>query len=838
MMRLSILLLGLAAGAAAVSTASLPFKHLSGPPSEFPIHRVPRTKDSHVGENSFTRPLKLYKELQGSEKSVTYSLLVDSISSWGFSIFSPLVDKLSLSLVSPSGKQVDLSQYVHNASFSPVLSSTGNEEVPAPVYIFSNVSGIATNRPPSSHPQSRDPSTFPNLDDFKTVYERGEYKLTVSDPTGAAKAAARSWLSAAGVRKDHKEDTSGRLVLFNRGPLGIVSELSTYRMRVHSPVGVRVSIGFGNGPRAQAETAAPQDKVHEATLELTLPNGEVESLPMHDDGLEGDITAGDGEWHVQVTATFAGTYVARAEVSGTTTDGVAFKRSTQQMLAVGHDDISWDSSVVVVSHPAVGVVETAPARHVPAKVAALHADPAHAGPAVVAAADVVEVMIGVTGSMSPKYRVYAEVHDVNGGVAWVGGMCLPQEVTPSAAKIVANDAPKAAVAKVTVLSFFVDGALLKGTKGPYTLQQITAYDVDSNIPLTFDDEISLPPSFSAAAAVAARRATEAYAAATEALARLPHGDAVMQARKAPAGAWDSVHVRFGAPPAALFTGAFGSSVRGMTHPSREVVVAALGPRVAATVESVVRGNATLRGAAGDSGTALLHGYCAGENPFEQDKDLFTHNPHFFSDPGQSRSNDQFAQLVHEFMSASVSSYASVGHSQGGTVSTHLSNFYWSGVDRFTYEGLAAGVPARTLRTRVVGSRRPVQSIGTPYNGCTAAGSAADLGKVFSVGCGTNFDMSVDGAKLWITGISTAVKENVWYATTTYEQGNLLGDYCSMPMNLVLQWPNDGTSELKYTALVGGNSMGNTEKQCHTADMAYDAQYFDRTRNAEFNSHTV
>lgn len=75
--------------------------------------------------------------------------------------------------------------------------------------------------------------------------------------------------------------------------------------------------------------------------------------------------------------------------------------------------------------------------------------------------------------------------------------------------------------------------------------------------------------------------------------------------------------------------------------------------------------------------------------------------------------------------------------------------------------------------------RKIQSIGTPYqgsyrrkfteiSGCTAAGSAANLGSAFGVGCGDNFDLSLDGAVLWLSGISSDAKANVYYYTTTYK----------------------------------------------------------------------
>jgi len=56
--------------------------------------------------------------------------------------------------------------------------------------------------------------------------------------------------------------------------------------------------------------------------------------------------------------------------------------------------------------------------------------------------------------------------------------------------------------------------------------------------------------------------------------------------------------------------------------------------------------------------------------------------------------------------------------------------------------------------------------------------------------------------------------------------------------MVLDWPNDGTTELDRAALPGGNSLGNKEKWCHTTDMGYPAQYDDTVRNAEMNTYAA
>jgi len=149
------------------------------------------------------------------------------------------------------------------------------------------------------------------------------------------------------------------------------------------------------------------------------------------------------------------------------------------------------------------------------------------------------------------------------------------------------------------------------------------------------------------------------------------------------------------------------------------------------------------------------------------------------------------------------------------VSLHLLNHYWSGLDHAS-------------------TGRLVQSVGTPWQGNSAAGGSASLGTMFGVGCGANNDLTSDGAKVWLSGINEVNTKYVYYYTTTYKQGSLFGDYCNMAINALLQWPNDGVTELKFTALKGAVNCGNKEQWCHTTDMKYQAQYYDNTRNAEMN----
>lgn len=220
-----------------------------------------------------------------------------------------------------------------------------------------------------------------------------------------------------------------------------------------------------------------------------------------------------------------------------------------------------------------------------------------------------------------------------------------------------------------------------------------------------------------------------------------------------------------------------------------------------------------------SALVTIPGYCAGGSPWAPNANDFTDAYHFQSE-SLNVSNDVYAKKVLAYVeSLRLDSFGLLGHSQGGVVALHIHNYYFSGL-----EAASGG--------------KLIQSVGTPYQGCTAAGSAADLGNSFGVGCGSNSDLSRDGAVVWLAGISQDSRKDVYYYTTTYKQGNFFGDYCSAPMNTILQWPNDGTTELKYAPLEGGHNMGNTQKQCHTTGMSYDAQYNDHARNKKISAEAA
>ena len=200
------------------------------------------------------------------------------------------------------------------------------------------------------------------------------------------------------------------------------------------------------------------------------------------------------------------------------------------------------------------------------------------------------------------------------------------------------------------------------------------------------------------------------------------------------------------------------------------------------------------------GLMLVHGYCSGGNVWP--------NPDFsqpklqFSDLGQNRSHDQFAQLIAQ-QGAGFTSFGVIGHSQGGQAALHLLTFYQSPLDQ-------------------AGTGRRIQSVGSPYQG-------TPLASLGFFACGVNDNMTTAGASTWLANIPSWARAEVSYWTTSNS-----GSACNFFTNLLLANPEDGTTEQFRGQLPGGNNMGHVTGWCHTTGMSEPAQYTDAARNFEMN----
>jgi len=234
----------------------------------------------------------------------------------------------------------------------------------------------------------------------------------------------------------------------------------------------------------------------------------------------------------------------------------------------------------------------------------------------------------------------------------------------------------------------------------------------------------------------------------------------------------------------------------------------MGPRPANMLRS--RANGTN----GDHKLVLVHGYCTERNPFLDAYDWT--DGIFFLDAKASRSNDDFAQRVLNFIETdggNPSSYSTVGHSQGGMVQLHLYNFYWTGIDND-------------------GAGRKIQSLATPYQGSGGLAALNAIGPLIG-GCGDNVDLGRDGAVQWLAQISPESRAQMYYYTT---EGSPKA--CSGLTNMFIKKPNDGVTENIYAELVGGNFLGNTKGECHAYNFDYPPSFLNTDRNKEMNDNSA
>ena len=242
-----------------------------------------------------------------------------------------------------------------------------------------------------------------------------------------------------------------------------------------------------------------------------------------------------------------------------------------------------------------------------------------------------------------------------------------------------------------------------------------------------------------------------------------------------------------------------------------------GREVTEVTDEMLMGIRPERAATGDRAGKLLlvHGYCSGD-VWGPQKSSFSNSAVFY-DLNKNRSHDAFANLIWSFGN-SYSSYGIVAHSQGGCASLHLYTNYWSGLDDAT------------------GSRL-IQSVGTPYQGTSLAGNLAAIGDVFGAGCGTNYDLTYNGASAWLSGIPTWARNAVNYYTTSFTDGWGY-DYCHLATDLFLSDPEDGTTEKSYGQLSSGVNRGHKTGWCHTTSMRDPGQTTDSGRNATMSTYAA
>lgn len=230
------------------------------------------------------------------------------------------------------------------------------------------------------------------------------------------------------------------------------------------------------------------------------------------------------------------------------------------------------------------------------------------------------------------------------------------------------------------------------------------------------------------------------------------------------------------------------------------------------------------------GIILIHGYCAGGNPWPTSDFSNSYGVDVFLNPCQSISHNTFAKRIGLFgsklKSSSTNPFGSgtpksnnpkpsnlkscgiIAHSQGGAASVHLYANYWSCLDNYAKAG----------------SYR-IQTVGTPYKGTALAGNLATFGNWFGVGCGAVNDLTESGGNSWHNNLPSWAGSIARYYRTTYiDRSWYCGDdYCDWFTDWALSGQEDGTVEVGRSTLSGATNGGVLAGQCHTSGMRHNQQ---------------
>jgi len=315
---IKMLLLAAVAGAAAgQKTHSFQYKMLNGPPAEFPHMSVPAADKSSVYSAHVSGRFNFAKSDNAAPLAWTTNFNVDSAKGFAFAVFTG-DEKATYTLMGPDSKLVDLSKYQSKAT-APAGDSPDQ-----------SIEGLKW--------------LFPGV-----LSKPGTYRLTVTPSSAAAVERVRAARAANGFAAQAGPKSDGYYIIWNdSGNLLLAHAAYPTMAVVGGMVGVvaqMVDSEYGNTTVDEwmAKGVAPppsEDKITEARLEVTFPDGTVQAVKMADDGLHEDGTADDLVYGGMVKASESGVYHFRTIFEGVDPSGRTFSRAYQQDLAVADDSVA------------------------------------------------------------------------------------------------------------------------------------------------------------------------------------------------------------------------------------------------------------------------------------------------------------------------------------------------------------------------------------------------------------------------------------------------------------------------------------------------------------------
>jgi len=324
-----MLLLAATAGSAAVfasaqKTHSFQYKMLNGPPSEFPHMSIPAADKSSVYSAHVSGRFNFAKGEDAQLEWAT-NFNVDSHKGFAFALFTGDA-KATYTLMGPDSKLIDLSKYQSKAS-APAGDS--------PDQVIEGLKWM-----------------------FPSPTKPGTYRLTVMPSSAAAVERVRAARAAKGfgARKAGPK-SDGYYIIWNDSANLLLAHATYPTMAVvGGMVGVAaqmVDSQYGNtsvGTWMAKGTAPPpsEDKITDARLEVTFPDGTMQAVKMADDGLHEDGAADDAVYGGMVKASESGVYHFRTVFEGVDPTGASFSRAYQQDLAVADDSVALNGNAVGV----------------------------------------------------------------------------------------------------------------------------------------------------------------------------------------------------------------------------------------------------------------------------------------------------------------------------------------------------------------------------------------------------------------------------------------------------------------------------------------------------------
>lgn len=186
------------------------------------------------------------------------------------------------------------------------------------------------------------------------------------------------------------------------------TELASYPAQRNQKVGERMTLvamltdGSNAAMTGEAKLGNAAGRIQQASLRVTSPNGDVQTLPMFDDGLHADSEANDGIYGGDFAASNEGTWLAQVVVRGTNAAGRPLIRTAEHVIPVVTPSIE-----LATEKASIGLRTTENARWM------------------------LDIPV-VAKAKGQHYRAYAEVwgQDAQGemkAVAWIGGMTEAQD---------------------------------------------------------------------------------------------------------------------------------------------------------------------------------------------------------------------------------------------------------------------------------------------------------------------------------------------------------------------------------------------------------------------------